>query len=211
MRVHIGINCATKKDFVNKLKKAVVIFNKNTPFHIDVARKGFASINTVVDMATLRKNNLSARTSAHFMLPVAFRMPYLFSFPVSILFFHKQYVRDWNVAAKKAARYGKRVGLALCIHDAFPVVPDSVKDILVLTIHPGRSGQKFSQKALSFIQIIKKTYPSKRIYVDGGITPFVAKKLARYGIKDVISTSYIWNAPDPRVALQKLRAVGEKK
>lgn len=211
MRVHIGINCATKGDFIKKLKKIHTLFGRRVFLHIDIARKGFASINTAVDAGALKKINIQARTTAHVMLPLGLRVPRLFSFPASLLFFHRQYVRDWKAMAKKAARHGKKIGLALCVQDTLPAIPKNVGHVLILTVRPGRSEQLFSEKALPFIEKVKKTYPSKRLYVDGGITPFIAKKLARYEIQDIVSTSYVWNASDPREALQELARAGIKK
>lgn len=211
MRVYIGINCATKSDFIKKLKKVRALFGKKVFLHIDIARKGFASINTAVDTGALKSIGMQARTTAHIMLPVGLRVPRLFLFPASILFFHKQYVRDWGAMAKKAARYGKKIGLALCVQDDLPTIPKEIRHILILTVRPGRSEQLFSKKALPFIQKVKKVYPLKRVYVDGGITPSIAKKLAHYGIEDVVSTSYVWDASDPRRASQELARAGIKK
>lgn len=70
--------------------------------------------------------------------------------------------------------------------------------ILVMSVEPGKSGQKFIENSYkrveSFDKTRKKCGLNYLIEVDGGITPEISKELKNLGADMVVSGSYIFKA-----------------
>lgn len=210
MRVYVGINCRTKKECKKKLSEVDNLFGRSSFLHIDIARKGFAQTTTALDIQALKEARGESRAIAHIMDP--FFLEEVFLLPAKGLFFHWQHITDWEHIIKKGIKYKKNIGMAIAIGDVIPkTIPRQIKEILVLAVPPGKSGQIFSKKTMAFIHQIKKIYPSKKIIVDGGINPTIVKQLVGEGVAGVVSASFIWNAKDRQKALRELTYAGRKK
>ena len=86
---------------------------------------------------------------------------------------------------------GKKAGLAINPETQLEDVKDLLEDcdyILVMSVHPGFSGQKFiketDDKVKQFIQI-QKDY-SYKIVVDGGCSPAVIERLSAVGVNGFV-------------------------
>ncbi len=66
---------------------------------------------------------------------------------------------------------------------------------LVLSVHPGFSGQHFVQGSFEKIKKIKQMRPNVRIEIDGGIGLGTARKAAEQGAEVLISGSYLFENP----------------
>ncbi|MDD5547687.1 MAG: hypothetical protein PHN74_02200 [Candidatus Pacebacteria bacterium] len=84
---------------------------------------------------------------------------------------------------------------------------DLVDSFLILTVKPGLSGQNFDESQLEKIKILRASFPSAKIEVDGGIYPSIAKKVKEAGADAIISGSYIWNSSDPQTAYEELKNI----
>lgn len=76
---------------------------------------------------------------------------------------------------------------------------------LLMTTTPGKSGGAFNEDTYSRIESFKQLYPSKPIYVDGGVNDKVASKLRKLEVDCSISGSYLLKAEEVGVALSKLK------
>ena len=76
----------------------------------------------------------------------------------------------------------------------FPILND-VDGVLVMSVHPGFSGQSFIETSLQKITDIRSKF-SGDIKVDGGVNSDNAKALVHSGATTLISASYLFNAPD---------------
>ena len=65
--------------------------------------------------------------------------------------------------------------------------------ILLMTTTPGESGGKFNNINFKKIREFKKSYPSKKIHIDGGVNDEIAFILRIHGVKSVVSGSYLVN------------------
>ncbi len=81
--------------------------------------------------------------------------------------------------------------------------------VLVMSVKPGKSGQKFMENAnlkVKKLKQIREDYGARfLIEVDGGITPEISKKLKSNGADIVVSGSYIFNSGDYKSAIDNLR------
>jgi len=65
--------------------------------------------------------------------------------------------------------------------------------ILLMTTTPGESGGQFNNINFKKIREFKKSYPSKKIHIDGGVNDEIAFILRIHGVKSVVSGSYLVN------------------
>ncbi len=77
--------------------------------------------------------------------------------------------------------------------------------VLVMTVEPGFSGQKFMSDAALKIKEIKNAAPSNLIIqVDGGINNKTAKICADYGANCFVAGNYVYKNPDMKAAIKSL-------
>ncbi len=77
---------------------------------------------------------------------------------------------------------------------------------LLMTTTPGESGGSFNEKTYQRVTEFKKKYPTKALYVDGGVNDLVAAKLRDLKVDCSISGSYLLKAEELGVALSKLKS-----
>ncbi|MBN2097542.1 MAG: ribulose-phosphate 3-epimerase, partial [Candidatus Omnitrophica bacterium] len=76
--------------------------------------------------------------------------------------------------------------------------------VLVMSVNPGFSGQKFILSALPKIKNLRNTFTGD-IAVDGGINQETGLSAVSCGANILAAGSYIFSAPDPRQAIESLR------
>ena len=81
--------------------------------------------------------------------------------------------------------------------------------VLVMSVEPGKSGQKFLKNANEKIEQLNLIREQKnlnfKIEVDGGINAEIAKKIASKGADIIVSGSYIFNAENKKEAINSLK------
>ena len=68
--------------------------------------------------------------------------------------------------------------------------------VLIMTVEPGKSGQKFMQEPLSKVKELRKLKPNLDIEVDGGINPETAKLCFESGANVFVAGSAIFGKDD---------------
>ncbi len=101
------------------------------------------------------------------------------------------------------------IGVGITINPDTPVsaivpVLDAVDSVLVMSVHPGFSGQPFIPQTLPKIRELRRYYDGP-IKVDGGVTATNAKALIDAGATVLISASYLFKSTDYAAAIQRLR------
>lgn len=78
--------------------------------------------------------------------------------------------------------------------------------ILIMSVEPGSSGQKFLDNTYSRILSLKEMIGNKnvQIEVDGGITPKIASELSKLGVNILVSGSYVYKSKDRVKAIKSL-------
>ncbi|MCK4544424.1 ribulose-phosphate 3-epimerase [candidate division WOR-3 bacterium] len=94
-----------------------------------------------------------------------------------------------------ARRYKTKFGIAINPEtktDKLKWVIDIADYILIMTVHPGFSGQAFIKEASLKIPVIRNMGYNGLIEVDGGINAEIAKELRELGADIIVSGSYIF-------------------
>lgn len=116
---------------------------------------------------------------------------------ISYLTIHKE-IENYKEMIKLIKSYGIKPGLAINpetdIEDVFEDLKN-VSLVLLMSVHPGKSGQKFIEKTTNKISVLKEEIKKKnlnvKISIDGGIKEEVLEKIKDVDI--VVSASYILN------------------
>jgi ribulose-phosphate 3-epimerase len=95
---------------------------------------------------------------------------------------------------------GKRVGI--CLNPGTPVsalegILPEVDQVMVMSVNPGWSGQRFIEGALEKVrrlrQLIGEGGLGAEIEVDGGVTPEIAPRCAAAGANVLVVASAVFN------------------
>lgn len=78
--------------------------------------------------------------------------------------------------------------------------------VLVMSVNPGFSGQKFIPEVLEKVAALRKAHPDLMIQMDGGIDAETAKECRKAGANNLVAASYIFNAQDRKAAIEALRS-----
>lgn len=122
--------------------------------------------------------------------------------------FHVE-VKDTLEYINKVKEKGIKVGLAINpdtdLEEIYPYL-EIVDLILVMSVIPGKGGQKFMTDTICKMQELKEIEPSYNfvIEVDGGVNDETIKYISNYA-DIVVSGSYITNSNDYEENIQKLR------
>ena len=77
----------------------------------------------------------------------------------------------------------------------------------VLAVQPGPAGQEFLPFVCEKIRFLREESPDAIIEVDGGMNPGTARQVKEVGADTIVSSSYIFNAADPKKAYEELCAI----
>lgn len=128
-----------------------------------------------------------------------------------IITFHYEAVKKENIVdlIKAIKSTGVKVGLSIkpktSPTEIFPYLKE-LDLLLVMTVEPGFSGQKFMQDCAEKIPQIKENAPSNLIIqVDGGINEETAKICTEYGATSLVAGNYIYKSDDIKKAIKSLR------
>lgn len=132
----------------------------------------------------------------------------------NIMDVHVETVRHLNRTIHEIHQAGMKAAVALC--PATPItaveeVLDCVDMILLMSVNPGYSGQKFIptiiDKTRRLNNMIEASHRDILIQIDGGVSDANALQLYQAGARCLVGGNYIFHAPDPKAAILKLKAV----
>ncbi len=123
-----------------------------------------------------------------------------------ILFQHES--KDNNEEVIKAIKAAKKTpGIVINpeteIQEIEPIL-SKVKEVLVMTVHPGFYGSKFVPETLKKVTQLRKLKPALNIEVDGGITNKTIARASKAGANLFVSGSFIMKSPEPEKAAKEL-------
>ena len=181
--------------------------------HLDVMDGHFVpniSFGPAVISATRKATR--AYLDAHLMIsePVRYT-PAFVKAGVDAITFHVEVVDDPAAVAQEIRRLGcKHIGITL--NPATPVeriwpALDYVDHVLVMSVVPGFSGQKFMPEVLPKCEAVKKRLRSnQRLEIDGGINAETIRLARDAGVDWFVVASAIFDKPDRPAAIAELRA-----
>jgi len=115
-----------------------------------------------------------------------------------------------TLSAIRAA--GAQAGIAVNPATPLSALDEALKFadyVLLMSVNPGFGGQQFIPESLDKVRRLRKMIDERslkvRIEIDGGIDAENIADVASAGAEIIVSGSAIFGAPDPAVALRKLR------
>ena len=135
---------------------------------------------------------------------------------MEIVSFHVEAVDDPAPVIRKARAAGLGVGLTVSpetpIEAAFPYLED-VDDVMVMSVHPGWSGQAFIPEALPKLELVRGELSRRGldvdVEVDGGVKRDNARRCVDAGANVLVVASGIFQQPDIPAAAAELKAIVE--
>lgn len=116
----------------------------------------------------------------------------------SIIIFHYEAVKDINEMINIVKSYGLKVGIAINpetnINVLYPYL-NLIDQVLIMGVHPGKSGQKFIIETLDKIKNVKNIIIDNNyktiVSVDGGINDEIGYLCKEAGVDELVSASFI--------------------
>jgi ribulose-phosphate 3-epimerase len=123
--------------------------------------------------------------------------------------FQVETVTDPAAAAQEIRKLGCHVGITLNpatpVERIYPAL-DHVDVVLIMSVVPGFSGQKFMPEVLPKAEAVKKRLrPNQRLEIDGGVNPDTIASAKSAGIDWFVVASAIFDQPDRKAAIGELR------
>ena len=130
-----------------------------------------------------------------------------------IITFHYEAVCDKGESAvydiiNQIKSYNIKAGMSIkpktLVKTTFPYIKD-LDLILVMTVEPGFSGQKFMPDCAEKIKLIRNKSGSIIIQVDGGINHETARICTSYGANSLVAGNYIYKSENIEKAIHSLK------
>jgi len=99
-------------------------------------------------------------------------------------------------------------GIALLPHTKVSSVKKLIKKVklvLILSVHPGFSGQPIIADCLQKIREVRRINPKVKVILDGGINEVTIPLVKKYKPSFIVVGNAIWKEKDPSIAIKKLR------
>lgn len=108
---------------------------------------------------------------------------------------------------------GMKVGIVIKpktpIEEVFPYL-DDIDHVLIMTVEPGFSGQKFMADMMPKVKALREKAPTINIQVDGGLSPSTIDAAAEAGANVIVAASAIFGSDDRQGVIDALRAGVDK-
>ncbi|MDI3316425.1 MAG: ribulose-phosphate 3-epimerase [Bacillota bacterium] len=147
--------------------------------------------------------------------PEAWIDPFLGARPATLVV-HAEASRHLHKLLATIRARGFRAGLALnpatgteAVRWLWPLLDQ----ILVMSVNPGRGGQRFLPLALEKLRLLAREAPPGwrgELAVDGGIGEETAEEAVAAGAEVLVAGASLARAEDPGAAFQRLRALAER-
>ncbi|MFH1457925.1 MAG: ribulose-phosphate 3-epimerase [Candidatus Omnitrophota bacterium] len=181
--------------------------------HIDVMDGHFVP-NITIGAVVVKYIRLATRLPLDVHLMVANPLDFIDAFMAcgcDMITVHVETISRTALIGLRSKLKAKRVKLGISLNPDTPLkkiegMLKYVDFVLVMSVYPGFSGQRFIPSALPKIKKLRSLFKGD-IAVDGGVNDSTAKPLVLAGANILASGSYIFGAKDARRAIKKLRQV----
>jgi ribulose-phosphate 3-epimerase len=133
---------------------------------------------------------------------------------LDVVSFHAEAVEDPAPVIRKARGAGLRVGMTVnpetAVQRVFPHL-EELDDVMVMSVHPGWSGQAFIPEALPKLEAVRAELDRHGlegdVEIDGGVKLENAKRCVEAGATVLVAASAIFQAPDVAAAARELALI----
>lgn len=106
-------------------------------------------------------------------------------------------------------KHGMKAGVAISPATPSTAITDAIAEkadmLLVMTVVPGKGGQKFMAECVPKVSELRTRFPSIDIQVDGGISPSTIKPCADAGSNVIVAGTAIFGAENPQEVITALK------
>jgi ribulose-phosphate 3-epimerase len=130
----------------------------------------------------------------------------------SQIYFHLESEGNPENIIKKIHEMKAKCGIVLSPDTPITTVEPylgKIDSVLIMSVYPGFSGQKFIPNVLSKIKNLREISPEIDIAVDGGINDETINSVLNSGANVIIANSYIFSSPDRARAIKRLKGLNE--
>ncbi|KAG6879763.1 hypothetical protein C0992_012083 [Termitomyces sp. T32_za158] len=103
-----------------------------------------------------------------------------------------------------------KAGVAISPDTPSTAITDAIGEaadmLLVMTVYPGRGGQKFIERCVPKVAELRARFPDKDIEVDGGVGPQTVDICAEAGSNVIVAGTAIFKAANPEEVIATLKA-----
>ncbi len=184
--------------------------------HFDVMDNHYVPNLTIGPMVckALRDYGITAPIDVHLMVkPVDALIPEFAKAGASMITFHAEASEHIDRSLQLIKELGCKAGLVL--NPATPLhcldyVMDKLDMILLMSVNPGFGGQKFIPSTLDKLRAVRQRIDQSgydiRLEIDGGVTADNIAEIAEAGADMFVAGSAIFNQPDYKAVIDKMRA-----
>jgi ribulose-phosphate 3-epimerase len=205
MKIYPSILSANEDEFIRKVEAVRPL---GLRVHIDVMDGQFVPHKTWADPTVVEEITEEMPFNVHLMVddPEHAVMQWADT-SADVVYFHFEATHRHELIIRSTERH-ENIGLA--INPDTPVsaighLLDSIDAVLVMSVVPGASGQKFNPTALEKITELKRIRPNLWVTVDGGVKPHNIRRIAAAGADAVVVGSALTDAEYPSLALAELQ------
>ena len=131
-----------------------------------------------------------------------------------IIIVHIETVSEFSKIKTFINSYGKKIGLSISPNTSINKITPYLEEIdvlLIMTVYPGYSGQKFIEESINIINKVRKLKQEKslifKIMVDGGINYTTARGVIEAGAEILVIGTGLFSSADPVKELEKIRSI----
>mmetsp|Transcript_44558 Transcript_44558/g.67173 ORF Transcript_44558/g.67173 Transcript_44558/m.67173 type:complete len:232 (-) Transcript_44558:275-970(-) len=168
-------------------------------------------------IACLRDAQKEAFIDCHLMVtkPMDWVEPMAKAGASSLTFHIESEMPEGGMKTLIAATKEKGMGVGLVIKPKTPAeaifeYADDIDLVLIMTVEPGFSGQKFMPEMMSKVETLRQKYPKLNIQVDGGLGPSTIDEASKAGANVIVAASAIFGSDDRAGVIKTLRGSVEK-
>jgi len=184
--------------------------------HVDVMDGHFVpNLTFGPDIVKAVRRASTLPVDAHLMITDPARFAEIFiEAGVNVLSFHIEVAPNPRPLLRKIRRLGARPGLVVKpgtpVSAVFPFL-DEVDLVMVMSVEPGWTGQKFMPKALRKIRELRaKAGPALDIEVDGGVNEETLVPCAQAGANVIVAGAAVYRSDSPAREIRRIRATLKK-
>jgi len=124
--------------------------------------------------------------------------------------FHLEATSDPLTLIKSIHDRNMKAGVAISPDTPSTAITDEIAQaadmLLVMTVYPGRGGQKFLERCVPKVAELRARFPDKDLEVDGGVGPKTIAACADAGSNVIVAGTAIFGAENPEGVISSLKS-----